>query len=394
MQAQYPRLWLRETRDASLRRGHPWVFSGAVARLEGSPAPGACVLAVSPAGEPLGLGFYHPATDIAFRLLTRDATERIDAFFWRKRIARARDLRAKIVPAGTTAYRLVNAEGDGLPGLVADRYGDWLVLSLQAAGMEQQREALLSAFRVEIAPRGILERSEGRSRKTEGMAPRIAVADGIVPETVTIEENGLSFAVDLMTGQKTGFFLDQRPNRELLRRLAQGAVVLNAFAYTGAFSVYAAAGGAARAFAVESSGPAAARAAQNLERNGFSPEGHPVFQADVFSWLRETSERFDLVVLDPPAFAKTRQDVSRAARAYKDVNLQAMKRLREGGLLLTFSCSNAVPEDLFAKIVLGAARDAGKTARLLQALGPGPDHPTDLGHPEGRYLKGLLLALS
>lgn len=208
-----------------------------------------------------------------------------------------------------------------------------------------------------------------------------------------IAENGLRFEVDLVTGQKTGFFLDQRLNREVVGELSREAVVLNCFSYSGAFSVYAARGGANRVVSVEASEAANGIACGNLLRNGFSPDKHPVLTASVFDYLRETQEVFDLIILDPPAFAKSKKDVARSARGYKEINLQAARRLREGGILATFSCSNPIDEALFAKIVLGAVRDAGKTAQVLRFLGAGPDHPVSLAHPEGRYLKGLLLSL-
>lgn len=388
----YPRIRLKRGREIALRRGHPWIFSGALARVEGGIEPGAVVLAEDSGGLPLGLGFFN-AGDIAFRLLTVDPSSCIDADFWRRRIERALALRRRVVPPETDAYRLVNAEGDGMPGLVVDRYGRWLVMSIQTAGIERWREALIGVLSEAASPSGIYERSEGRSRQMEGLPDRIGSVLGEVPETSEITENGLRFEVDLLTGQKTGFFLDQRRNREMVGALGRGALVLNCFSYTGAFSVYAARGGAQRVVSIEASANANAIAARNLIRNGFSPERHPVVTANVFEYLRKTDERFDLIVLDPPAFAKSQKDVRRSTAGYKEINLQAAMRLTEGGLLATFSCSNPIGMDLFEKTVLGAARDAGKTAQLLGQLGPGPDHPVNLAHPEGRYLKGLLLRM-
>jgi len=245
-----------------------------------------------------------------------------------------------------------------------------------------------------VGPVGIYERSEGRSRQLEGLAERICPVVGEIPETAEITENGLRFVVDLITGQKTGFFLDQRLNREIVGALSREAAVLNCFSYTGAFSVYAVRGGAKRVVSVEASAATNEIACRNLVRNGLSPENHPVLTANVFDYIRETEEVFDLIILDPPAFAKSRKDVARSARGYKEINLQAARRLREGGLLATFSCSNPIDPELFEKIVLGAVRDAGKTAQVLRLLGAGPDHPVNLAHPEGRYLKGLLLCLT
>ena len=388
-----PRIILKKGRDISLRRGHPWIFSGAIAKMEGDPAPGDIVLAADAGGKPLGLGFFNTG-DIAFRLLTDDSTARIDADFWRRRIERAVALRKRVVPPETDAYRLVNAEGDGMPGLVVDRYGAYLVMTIGTAGIERWREILIGLLLELLAPAGIYERSEGRSRKIEGLSDRIGSAAGEVPASAEIMENGLRFEVNLLTGQKTGFFLDQRGNREVVGALSTGAAVLNCFSYTGAFSVYAARGGASRVVSVEASEAANAMAAGNLDRNGYSPGQHPVVTADVFEYLRETEETFDLIILDPPAFAKSRKDVDRSAKGYKEINLQAVKLLAEGGLLATFSCSNPIDPELFQRIVQGAVRDAGKTAQLLCPLGAGPDHPVNLAHPEGRYLKGLLLCIT
>jgi len=388
----YPRIILKKGRDASLRHGHPWIFSGAIAAFEGNPGPGEIVTAVDASGRPIGLGFYNRG-DIAFRLLTGDPALRIDAGFWRRRIERALSLRRRVIPPETDAFRLINAEGDGMPGLVCDRYGGHLVMAIGTAGMEKWRETVTGLLLEIATPVGIFERSEGRSRRLEGLSDRIGPVAGDIPGAVAIEENGLRFEVDPITGQKTGFFLDQRPNREIVGGFSRAATVLNCFSYTGAFSVYAARGGADRVVSVEASGPANEIACRNLERNGFSPERHPVLTANVFDYLREAKERFDLIILDPPAFAKSRKEVDRSARGYKEINLQAARCLREGGLLATFSCSNPITPELFEKIVIGALRDAGKTAQLLDRLGPGMDHPVNLAHPEGRYLKGLLLAI-
>ena len=389
----YPRVILKKGREAPLRHGHPWVFSGAVAKLEGDPAPGDIVLATDSIGRGLGLGFFNTG-DIAFRLLTGDSASRIDADFWRRRIDRALALRKRVVPPETDAYRLINAEGDGMPGLVVDRYGRFLVFSIGTAGMEKWRETLIGHLSDAVGSVGIYERSEGHSRQLEGLSNRTGPAAGDVPATTEIVENGLCFEVDLIAGQKTGFFLDQRGNREIIGALSRGAAVLNGFSYTGAFSVYAVRGGAKRVVSVDASAAANEIACRNLARNGFPAEQHPIITDNCFAYLRETKEVFDLIILDPPAFAKSRKDVERSARGYKEINLQAARRLCEGGMLATFSCSNPVSLELFEKIVLGAVRDAGKTAQLLRPLGAGPDHPVNLAHPEGRYLKGLLLCLT
>lgn len=395
MNCNYPRIFLKPGREAALLRGHPWIFSGAIASVEGRPEPGDIVIAVSHKGTPLSLGFYNPASDISFRLLTTDTTASINYVFWQKRIQSSLALREKVVPEGTTAFRLINAEGDGMPGLVVDRYDNYLVLSLATAGMEKHRKSILDVLSQELKPLGIYERSEGRARQLEGLEDRTAAVYGEpVPDNIGIIENHLHFNVDIMGGQKTGFFLDQRPNRECVEKISNQADVLNCFSYTGAFSVYCARGGARRVTSVEASETANETARWNIRRNGFSLEQHPVFRDDVFAYFRKTDELFDLIILDPPAFAGSKKDIPKAARGYKDINLQAARHLKQGGILATFSCSNYMDEALFQKIVLGGIRDAGKSSRLLQTMGPGPDHPTNLAHPEGRYLKGLLLGIS
>ncbi len=392
--SDYPRLVLKAGRERSLLNGHPWLFSGAMAGTAGHPEPGDVVLVTSSSGAPLALGFYNSRSDISFRMITRDIGARIDRDFWRERLRVAAALRRMVLPAADNACRLVNAEGDGIPGLVVDRYGDYLVMAVGTAGVEKSRGELIEALAAEYAPRGILERSEGGSRRREGLTDRQGVVWGEAPPpAVSIRENGLEFEVDILAGQKTGFFLDQRDNRRMIETLSRGLSVLNCFAYTGAFSVAAARGGARRVVSVDVSEAAGETTRRHLAANGFDPAGHPVIREDCFQYLRRTEEIFDLIILDPPAFAKSRREVSQAARGYKDINLQALRHLNPGGLLATFSCSNGVDEALFEKIVLGAARDAGKNLRLLRRLAAAPDHPTILAHGEGRYLKGLLVSV-
>lgn len=391
----YPEIRLKKGREAALLRGHPWVFSGAIDKVAGKPAAGDIVLARDSAGRPVALGFYNPRTDIAFRILTRNSGMTISPDFWRLRIAAACALRRKIINGGTNAYRLINAEGDGFPGLIVDVYDSTLVLSITTAGMENQKRHIIDALVAQLKPQVIYEQSQGRSRSLEGLENNTCFLLGDNQSgRVAVKENGLQFTVDFIGGQKTGFFLDQRINREKIGALGCAARVLNCFAYTGAFSVYCAAGGARRVVSLDISKTACAAARDNLQNNGHSSEAHPVVEADVFDYLRDTQESFDLIILDPPAFAKNKRDITRASRGYKEINLQALKRLVPGGILATFSCSNFIEEDLFCKIVLGAARDAGVDLRVLARLEAGPDHPVALGHPEGKYLKGLLLAVS
>lgn len=387
----YPEITLKSGREAALLRGHPWVFSGAISSVKGKPADGDVVLARDARGQALALGFFNRRTDISFRMLSRDCEKGIDADFWRGRLEQALALRKTIVNPATNAYRLINAEGDGCPGLIVDAYADVLVVSITTAGMEKQKQHFLDALIPLLKPIRIYELSAGRSRSLEGLKDHKGFLYGNDhTPSVRVKENHHSFDVDFVGGQKTGFFLDQRVNRETLGALARGKTVLNCFCYTGAFSVYAAAGGAKKVVSVDISRTACEAAAEHLKVNGFSTETHPVIEADVFEYLRELQEPFDLIILDPPAFAKTKHDVPKASRGYKDINLQAVRHLPQGGLLATFSCSNFMEEDLFYKIVQGASRDAQADLQLLSRLEAGPDHPMALGHPEGRYLKGLL----
>ena len=368
------------------------MFSGAIAGIKGQPSDGDVVLAKDTRGQKLALGFFNSRTDISFRVLTRDCDQAVDAAFWRERVQVARRLRSRLINAKTDAYRLVNAEGDGFPGLIVDVYQDTLVVSITTAGMEKQKQPIIDALIGQLKPARIYEQSAGRSRGLEGLDERKAfIYGGDHTGPVRVIENGWQFDVDVVGGQKTGFFLDQRINREKLGALSGGATVLNCFCYTGAFSVYCAAGGAKSVVSLDISKSACAAASAHLRLNGFMSEDHPVIDADVFQYLRDMKDRFDLIILDPPAFAKTRRDVTRAARGYKDINMLAMKHLTSGGMLATFSCSNFIEEDLFYKIVQGASQDAQADMQLLATLAAGPDHPLALGHPEGRYLKGLLI---
>lgn len=348
------------------------------------------VRVLSSTGECVGVGYANPRCTIAVRILSH-ADEAIDAGFLRRRIESALSLRRALLRGDTTAFRLINGEGDRLPGVVVDHYSGVLVLQLLTAGADRLRPLLAEALQETLRPRGIYERSGGAVRTAEGLRARAGVLHGEVPEQIRIEELGLAFTVRPAAGQKTGFFLDQRDNRARVRQLACGRRVLDAFAYSGAFGVAAAAGGAARVVLVDTSADALAVAAENWRLNRL-PEGVvDIVRADVGRYLRDTGERFDLIILDPPALARQRKDVPRAARAYKDLHLWALRRADSQALIATFSCSQHVGAGLFRKIVVGAAGEAGRAVQLLQHLGPGIDHPTALGHPEGEYLHGLLL---
>jgi 23S rRNA (cytosine1962-C5)-methyltransferase len=389
-----PVIRLKPGRERPLLAGHPWIFAGAIDALDASLEPGSLVVVHSAEGQFCGRGYVNPRCAIAVRLLTR-IDEPLDAAFFTRRVAAALRLRADVVPADTDAYRLINAEGDFLPGFVADRYADVIVLQCLTAGAARLQPHLLDALRAVLHPRGIYERSAGAVRRQEGLGVAEAVVDGVVPSApLRVRECGQRFWVDVRGGQKTGFFLDQRDNRALARRLAGGRRTLNAFAYTGAFAVSAGIGGAQHVVSVESSPRALTLMRRNWSANGLDAAAADFVDADVFAYLRDTDRVFDLAILDPPALVKRRQDVQRGARAYKDLHRWALRRAAPGAFLMTFSCSQHVPPELFWKIVHSAAVEAGRDVQVLRHLAAGADHPVNLAHPEGDYLKGLLLKVS
>lgn len=386
---------LKPGREKSVLARHPWIFSGAIASVEGNPGAGETVLVRSAREEALGLAAFSPTSSIRARMWTLNTAENINSEFIRARIRQAVGRRAAILPPEeTNALRLVHAESDGLPGVVVDRYDRVLVVQFLTAGAEHWREAVVRALEEETGLRTIIERSDVDVRKLEGLPLQSGILRGGDPGRIEIQENGKRFLVDVMHGQKTGFYLDQRWNRQRVGELARGREVLNCFCYTGGFSVYALANGAARVTSVDSSGDALATGRENMALNDLTADRAEWIEGDVFKLLRtmrDQARSFDMVILDPPKFAPTAAQAERAARGYKDINLLALKLLRSGGILATFSCSGGVSADLFQKIVAGAAVDAGVDARILQTLTQGPDHPVALGFPEGAYLKGLIV---
>ena len=391
----YPTLRLKPGRDKSLRQRHPWIFSGAIAVADDSWKPGDTVTVQSSDGAFLAHAAYSPTSQIRARAWTFDPREAIDAAFFARRITRAIAARATMLDERHTGCRLVHGESDGLPGVVADRYADTVVLQLTSAGAERWRDEIVDALATATDAACVYERSDVDVRKLEGLAPRAGAAKGTLPEAVTFVEDGLAYGVDVAGGQKTGFYLDQRDNRALVRRLAVGRDVLNSFAYTGGFTLAALAGGAKTVVSIDSSAEALDLARANVARNASLPADRAEWrEADAFAELRKLRDRattFDLAILDPPKFAPTAAHADRAARAYKDVNLLALKLLRPGGLLATFSCSGGIDAALFRKIVAGAAQDAGVDASVIGTLGAAADHPVALAFPEGEYLKGLLI---
>ena len=384
------RLILKPGRETSVLRRHPWLFSGAVASADGDGADGHAEV-LDAAGRPHARGAYSPGSQIVARLWTFQGGRAPDGSLFRERFAAARSLREEVLPPQTTGFRAVNSEGDMCPGVLLDVYGETAVLELLTAGTEAWRAELEAAARTVFSPLNLLVRESGAARDAGRADVRAPSAE---PALAPFLENGLRFVADLAAGQKTGFFLDQRDNRARLRALARGKTVLNLFSYSGAFSVAALAAGAARAIDVDSSGSALALARENRRANGLAAPDEDFVAADVFDDLRRRvaeGQRFDVVVCDPPAFAKKRADVERAARGYKDVNRLAMSLVAPGGWLLTCSCSGLVDADLFQKIVFSASVDARAPFSIVARQGAGADHPVSLDCPEGEYLKGIWL---
>ena len=384
------KLILKPGREKSLKRRHPWVFSGAVAKLTGDPQPGDTIEIHSSDGEFFAMAACNPQSNIVARVWDWQKRE-IDGKFFHGRIERAVALRAHLLPT-TDTVRLVHAESDGLPGVVIDRYAETVVLQLSSAGAMRWRDAIADAVMELVKPQAIYERSDADVLALEGLHPSVGVLRGAVPASpLFVYESGAAFEVDVPHGHKTGFYLDQRANRLRVRELAEKREVLDCFAYTGGFTVNSLAGGAAQVTAIDSSGPALELLKRNVALNKL-PAAECI-EGDVFQLLRKMRDQarsFDLIVLDPPKFAPTAAHAEKASRAYKDINLLAFKLLRRGGLLFTFSCSGGVSRELFQKIVAGAALDANVDAQIVEHLSAGADHPVALNFPEGEYLKGLL----
>jgi 23S rRNA (cytosine1962-C5)-methyltransferase len=384
------RVILKPEKDKPIRAFHPWVFSGAIDQVDDGFIPGDLVRVLSNREEFLGIGYLNPRSQIAVRLLTFQEEE-IGLDFFIRRMTDARKLRDAFLPAQTNAVRLIHSEGDFLPGLIVDRYADYLAAQFLTAGMEALKPVLLRALQEVFQTKGIYERDDPDMRRMEGLDPELrALAGEEPPDYVEIEESGNRFFVDLKRGQKTGFFLDQRENRKLVSEHANGKRVLNCFAYSGGFSVYAALAGAASVTSVEIQERAFNTLKSNFELNGLMGDSYRFICEDVFGYLRKDTETYDLAILDPPAFCRHKNQIQEAARGYKDINLFAMKRLAPGGLLFTSSCSSYIDPELFQKIIFGAAKDARRNVQILRKTSHPFDHPINVYHPEGEYLKGLL----
>jgi len=422
-------LILKPGRDKPVHNRHPWVFSGAIGRIKGQPAPGDLVTVADHKGIPLATAYYNAKSQIQARILSWEPATPIDESFWRGRLQQAiagrammgltaddrrqttaHSLESEQSPTDllntdplttdhrplTTACRLVNAEADSLPGLIVDRYGEYLVIQCLTLGIDRRKEMLVSLLTELLHPAGILERSDVDVRGKEGLRPLVELRHGQEPPAeLTIRENGFSFLVDVLHGHKTGFYLDQRDNRAMVGQppLMAGREVLNVFAFTGAFGVYAAAAGARNVVQIDSSAPALETAERNMKLNGLDKASDEYIAGDAFEvlrYFREEGRQFDAIILDPPKFAHSQSQIDRASRGYKDLNWLAMRLLRPNGVLATFSCSGLVSADLFQKIVFGAAVDAGRDVQILHHLGQSADHPVLLAFPESAYLKGLL----
>ena len=385
---------LKPGREKSLLRRHPWIFSGAIQHVDGEPASGGTVDLLSSSQQFLARASYSPNSQIRARVWTFE-NEQVDKEFFRKRICSAIETRQKLnLESQSNAYRLIYAESDGIPGLIVDRYGEVLVLQSLTTGSEFWKETLADLLLEETGLSTIYERSDADVRELEGLESKVGLLRGNLSSFVfPITEHNLKFNVNLQSGHKTGFYLDQRANRLRVRELAKGKDVLDGFCYTGGFTVNALAGGAKSVLSIDSSADALALAKQNVELNDLPIEKTNFLEGDVFQLLRkfrDENRSFDMIILDPPKFAPTTAQAERAARGYKDINLLAFKLLRPGGVLVTFSCSGGIDAGLFQKIIAGAALDAGVDAQIVEHLSQAGDHPVSLHFPEGAYLKGLI----
>lgn len=391
---------LKAKKESSILRGHPWVFSGAIKENSPGLQAGDLVEVVAHKGRSLGWGHFSPGTSIAIRMLTFDETVP-DSSWWEAKISNAVALRKRLALLGTTSQnvcRLIHAEGDGLPGLIVDHYDGYVVVQTHSMGMAKNLDVIAEALASALGDglKGIYNKSEKVLKKHGATDPQPDgwIRGGNDQDTVVASEYGMALEVDIVRGQKTGFFLDQRENRALLRSLSEGCKVLNVFSYTGGFSVAALFGGASHAVSLDSSARALEVAVANAARNGFDESRHSVVEADALEYLKSGVADFDIVVLDPPAFAKSASARHSAVQGYKRINQRALETMRPGSLLFTFSCSQAVDDRLFTNTVIAAAIGAGRQVRILHRLHQPPDHPVSAFHPEGAYLKGLVLEVS
>ncbi len=388
-------VFLKPGREKSVIQRHPWIFSGAIDRIDGNPELGQTVRVLDSKGEFLGWAAFSPNSQIRLRFWSFANNDIINDSFFTEKITKATSLRKDLIenPVTTNAYRLIHAESDNLPGLIVDIYDTFLVIQILAAGIEYHREIIIAILKDQFEPEGIFERSDVSVRNLEGLEPRIGCLAGREPpKSIQIIENGYNFNVDIQQGQKTGFYLDQRENRKIVSHWVLGHKVLNCFSYSGGFTVFSLKGGASSVMSVDSSSEAIELAKDNIKLNQLDLDKCEWKVDDVFMTLRclrDRAQKFDTIILDPPKFAPTASLAHKAARAYKDINLLAFKLLNPGGSLFTFSCSGGINSTFFQKIVAQAAQDAGVDAKVITYLHQGPDHPVSLNFPEGEYLKGI-----
>ena len=387
-----PALQIKHGRDVSIKRKHPWIYSGAVKEVIGNPSPGDSVKIIDHMNREIAIAAYSPNSSICARIWSFDPEVLIDYSFFKQRIEKAVLARAGIT--NRNAVRLIHAESDGIPGLIADKYNDWIVIQLLTSGAEKHKNLIVKAL-IDITGIGnVYERSDAEVRKLEGLPLHSGVLHGHQPpERIEIFEDNLKFHVDIMSGQKTGFYIDQGENRQIIGQYAEKKDVLNCFCYSGGFTINSAACGAKKVTSIDSSAAALELAKENYALNRLDMSIAEWVEADVFQELRnlrDCARQFDLIVLDPPKLAATKVQVEKAARAYKDMNLLAFKLLRNGGYLFTFSCSGGIGKDLFQKIISDAALDAQVNAVIVDRLCQTGDHPVALNFPESEYLKGLI----
>lgn len=392
-------LIIKQGKEKALLRKHPWVFTGAVAKIKGKPGLGDTVDVLDTRGQFLGRAAYSPHSQICARVWTFNVNEEIDLEFFTRRFERALRMRRAVLPPETTGYRLIAGESDGMPGITIDVYANWIVCQLLSAGAELQRGVIVQALRAILPEHCIYERSDVDVRKKEGLEPVTGVLHGNAEPSsdLVIEENGLKLYVDIVGGHKTGYYLDQRDARQAIMKYANGKRVLNCFSYTGGFGLYAAAAGASYVRNLDMSQSALDIAARNLELNELDTSKVDHVQGDVFQLLRDyladESAKFDVIVLDPPKFVDSKASLTRACRGYKDINRLAAKLLNPGGILMTFSCSGLLSTELFQKVVADGVLDAGREMQIIERTFQAADHPVSLPYPEGLYLKGLVTRL-
>ncbi len=389
------KITLKKNREFSVMRRHPWIFSGALASVEGDPQAGDSVSVVAYDGAELGIGAYSPVSQIRVRMWSFDPATVVDEKFISERVAAAVGARVYFLAEGkTNAFRLINSEADGLPGVIADKYGDWIVCQFTTVGAEHWKNTVVDALQRFMPCEGVYERSDLDVREREGLPSAIGVLAGKEPpEQIEIFEDECRYLVNVHEGHKTGFYLDQRDNREMIKRYCNNADVLNAFSYTGGFGIAAVVARASSITHVDLSAQALEMAKKNTALNTCELKDSEFIKGDVFEVLRkfrDARRSFDVIVLDPPKFATSKGKLIKAARGYKDINLLGIKLLKPGGILATFSCSGLMTPDLFHKVVSDAAVDAGRDVQVLKRLQQGSDHPEGLCFPEGLYLKGLL----